>query len=179
METINSKFFEAIRDGDIEEIKLFLKKGVDIEIKNDNGCTPLIIACSEGRFDAVKFLVEVAAADIENVDKNGWTPLLYSCHHGKLEIVKYLVEMGADVDKSNGRGSVTPLISCFINNHTEIMKFLIEQGANVDKDNIYSDSLISMLGCDEGEEEYREIIDLIKDIQLRKAMVKPHRKRDS
>jgi len=77
----------------------------------DRGTTPLILACQQGEFDSVKYLVETWGVDVRapakyythpshrysNIEIEIATPLFVAASHGHDKIVRYLLEKGADV----------------------------------------------------------------------------------
>ena len=89
----------------LEEIKQLLKKGADLEAKDDEyGRTALMKAARSGQLDVVEYLVQ-SGADV-NV-KDGWhgrTALMWAANWGKLDVVKCLVEHGADLEAKDKDG---------------------------------------------------------------------------
>ena len=76
-------------------VKLLLDAGVDIDVRDGWGDTPLTIACEKGYTDAVKLLIEYGA-DVNYADKKGKKPLYYAINYSKKnEIIKLLVDEGA------------------------------------------------------------------------------------
>ena len=76
-------------------VKLLLDAGVDIDVRDGWGDTPLTKACKEGYTDAVKLLIEYGA-DVNYADKKGKKPLYYAINSSKKnEIIKLLVDEGA------------------------------------------------------------------------------------
>lgn len=80
-------------------IRLLLDAGVDIDIRNNFGDTPLIKTIKEEYIDAIKLLVEYGA-DVNYADKSGKKPLYYAINYlknysEKNKIIKLLVEEGA------------------------------------------------------------------------------------
>ena len=116
----------------IEIVKYLVEKGANVNAKNYNRSTPLIIACYENDIEIVKYLVE-KGADVNTKDINGVTPLLIACERNDINIVKHLVENGANVNEKN-RFEITPLITACQKNDIEIVKYLVEKGANVNEE---------------------------------------------
>jgi ankyrin repeat/SAM/basic leucine zipper domain-containing protein 1 len=87
-------------------VQLLLDFGADVNMKQRNGVTPLMIACKEGSEKIVEELIK-RNADINAQDFMGWTPLMWSVHHikhGKMETILLLLNAGADVTVRCGRG---------------------------------------------------------------------------
>ena len=64
---------------------------------DDQGCTPMILACQRGDLDMVRFLYRNGAkATIGTPDAHGKTPIQFACLMGHLHIVKWLKKKGAE-----------------------------------------------------------------------------------
>ncbi len=103
-----SDLHRACETGNIEEVRLLVDSGADIEVKNNDGWTPLYVVSRNGHIDIVKLLVDLGpscmaapavmpGADIEAKATIGWTPLLYASRYGCVDIVKLLINLGADI----------------------------------------------------------------------------------
>lgn len=76
-----------------------LKNGVDINIKNDLGKTPLHIAVKNGWYDCLCYLLD-KGADMNAIDLDGNTPLLLSVGKCRNELLR----RGADLNVVNKKG---------------------------------------------------------------------------
>lgn len=101
-----------------------------VEVYDEDGETPLHIACYTGNAEIVRFLIE-AAADTEKKDSYGRAPLNRACYDGFEDIAKVLLESGCDVDTA-GPGHRTALNVAARKGYVGIVKLLIERGANLD-----------------------------------------------
>ena len=90
---LNEQLLKECEKGELKIVKFLVENGANIEIKDNNGMTPLSNACRGGYLDVVKFLIE-NGANIETKDVNGMTPLLKAI---SLDVVKFLVEKGANI----------------------------------------------------------------------------------
>jgi ankyrin repeat protein len=127
--------FEAIKNGDLERVKTLILQGIDINVRDYNGFTPLMHACEYEKLDILKLLVE-KGADVNAKDNEGNTTLIFACDYESLEIVNFLIENGADVNAKDKDG-FTPLMSACETENLDILQFLIENGANVNTKNNY------------------------------------------
>ena len=68
---------ENSRQGNAEITEILIKAGANINARNAEGMTPLIIAAAEGNAEVAAKLIE-AGADLEAKDENGNTALMYA-----------------------------------------------------------------------------------------------------
>jgi ankyrin repeat protein len=81
--------------------KLLIENGADIEIKDQMGSTPLLLACSYRNMEMIEVLVD-SGADIHATDRNGDTCLHIS--HNK-KVIVYFLEKGLDPNIQNHDGN--------------------------------------------------------------------------
>lgn len=85
---------------------LFSDEETDIRLidwRNDDGVSPLCIACQKGHLSVVRTLVSLGASvDLE--DNAGDTPLHYAASYGHLTIVGTLLHLGASAFARNNLG---------------------------------------------------------------------------
>ncbi|KAF8474492.1 ankyrin repeat protein [Russula ochroleuca] len=94
----NSPLHPAAYHGDCEMVQILLNYGVDINVKNNDGTTPLVFAlesCFSGLDHTVVRLLLDHGADPNIPKKSGTTPLHLASQLGRIEIVRLLVERGA------------------------------------------------------------------------------------
>ena len=76
----------------------YMQAEADLEIRSDEGSTPLYVASSNGNFPAVTVLLK-AGADVEAVfHKSGTTPLMAAALSGSTTVVAALLAHGPDLD---------------------------------------------------------------------------------
>ena len=112
----------------MEVVRLFLDHDVDVEVRSNDGRTPLHLACLKGRTEVVQLLIgHGAACDI--VDNSSWSPLIDASNGGYLELVKILLNHQVRVNiQTNGRRE-TALHHAIYNAHQELASYLIEREA--------------------------------------------------
>ena len=90
--------FSAAMQGKLAEVERILSASrADLETKDTNGCTPLVVASLNGHLAVVEALVR-AGAEKEAKAVNGFTPLTAASGHGHLAVAEALVRAGADKD---------------------------------------------------------------------------------
>ena len=81
----------------IDFIKIFIKYGGDVNYKDENDSTVLMLLSYFGYEDCVNLLIENGAQiDIQNSGMQ--TPLLFAYENNHFNVVKLLIESGADVN---------------------------------------------------------------------------------
>ena len=71
--TVPQKFFNAIKEGDLNKLKESIYEGTDINIQDDFGWTAAHSVCAAGNLEAIKCLHKLGA-NIEAKDNQGNSP---------------------------------------------------------------------------------------------------------
>ena len=93
--------------GNIEAVKQAIADGADVNAKNNDGVTPLLLATTWDYKEIVELLIG-EGADVNEWDDIGSTPLLVAARKGHKEIAELLIDNGADVNAKDEIGE-TPL----------------------------------------------------------------------
>ena len=122
--------------GGFKVAKLLLDHGVDINVRDKEGRTPLHESLIDLRnnmvdyyIDAVRSLLE-HGADVNALDNNHLTPLHVVSQYGNIKATRVLLEHGADVGARDNKDS-TPLHLASQHGNPEIARILLEYGADV------------------------------------------------
>lgn len=100
---------------------------IDINAKNQDGDTALLLSASNGKHDCVNWLLQ-QGADTDIRGKNDNTALLLSAAKGHTSCVKYLLEQGADTNISRKDGK-SALILSSQNKYITCVELLLKHGA--------------------------------------------------
>ena len=110
-----------------------LKKGADVDARDNNDMTPLLSALEafDGNDAAVQLLL-VHGADVRVRNKEGRTPLHSASRHDHPNIVELLLKSGADVD-ARDNNDATPLLSALeaFGGNDAAVRLLLVHGADV------------------------------------------------
>jgi uncharacterized protein len=104
-----TKLLDAAFLADIGEVRELIKKGANVNARDDAGHTVLMQAAAclpIGRVfavDLVKLLLD-QGADIEAKDKRGQTALFKASNFGLFDVVTLLVQKGADTGAKDNEG---------------------------------------------------------------------------
>ncbi|EED13813.1 ankyrin, putative [Talaromyces stipitatus ATCC 10500] len=104
----------------------FVKEGVNPDVKDANGVTPLMLAADHGNVDVAKVLIE-AGASVSSVDNTGRSLLYKATELNEVAFVELLIKQkGIDVNITHPRQSdLTPLILAAMNGCAEIVQLLV------------------------------------------------------
>lgn len=83
--------------------KLLIKKGADIEARERNGATALMMAFKSAQPQTARMLME-QGANVNVKDKEGTTVLMTVCMRGYTGFVRKLLEKGVNVNAKNKDG---------------------------------------------------------------------------
>jgi ankyrin repeat protein len=127
---IVSYLIKAIEKNDIEAVKVFIKKGADVNSPSESGETPLHWAITTGRRDLIELLIE-KGANVNARNNRGSTPLHGAAFLNQQESLLLLIDNGADVNSIDDKKGVTALhIAAGVGN-LEIAELLIDHGADI------------------------------------------------
>jgi ankyrin repeat protein len=124
MEIINST-----KNRNLDELKLLIKNGINIDTQDNFGNTSLIYASENDDIEIVKFLVK-NNVDVNIQNKEGNNALLMASYYNNIDIVKYLLENGAVISIKNN-DNLDSLLIASKNNYFDLIKLLINYGANI------------------------------------------------
>jgi ankyrin repeat protein len=116
----------AIREPSPRVVQVLLASPqTNVELRNGNDESPLMLAAIKGQIDLVKQLI---ARDAD-INKPGWTALHYAASSGQVEIMKLLLEKYAFIDAQSPNGT-TPLMMAAMYGSPDSVKLLLDEGAD-------------------------------------------------
>jgi hypothetical protein len=121
---------QASIDGDVEQLKLHVARGANLNKLDDGGCTPLERTIESHRVEAAKFLIESGKVDLNIKDARGMTALIFAGVNAEPEVALMLIAKGADI-KSKDQNDTTALHAALRTNLMDVAAQLIEKGADV------------------------------------------------
>ncbi|XP_046340859.2 putative ankyrin repeat protein RF_0381 [Haliotis rufescens] len=123
----------SCKGGNLEIVKYVLKQDiVDIESRDNEGMTPVLLAAFWGERDAFDFLIG-RGADTSRVDDHGDNILHLSCRGGNVDIVKYVLRQKIVDINIEGRDGKTPVMLAATNEKQDVFNLLLSEGADVSK----------------------------------------------
>ena len=114
-------------------IQPLLGLGANINLGNNEGETPAMLASGLGNEDILALLLK-GGADLNLVDFGGGGCLHQASGSGHTSCMTFLLKNGVNVDLADNTGT-TPLMMASGGGHTSAVTMLLEAGASLDKQN--------------------------------------------
>ncbi|XP_046543258.1 ankyrin repeat domain-containing protein 50-like [Haliotis rubra] len=119
----------ACRGGDIELVKYILSLDMyNIETRNGDSYTPLLIAARWGNKEVVELLVQLGAS-LSKIAYSGDNILHMPCYRGHLDVMKYLLSLNVGGINKKGWYFRTPVMTAAARGHKEVVELLVKHGA--------------------------------------------------
>lgn len=122
---MNKDIFDGI---DIEEVARLLDDRSDVNAKDEDCDTTLMLAAVWGRADSARSLLD-HGAEVNTKNKGGYTALMLAALFGHTDVVQLLLERGAAVTARN-REENTALIYAAMAGHDDVVKLLLKYSAD-------------------------------------------------
>jgi len=143
-------------------VKIFVKHGVNVNVTDRLGRTPLIHAADGGYDKSVKLLLG-AGSNINAKDADGYTALIRAAKRGHVGAVRLLLAKKANVVAKKANVDIqekdgdTALIKAARFKYLEIVKLLLDNGASFSIKNREGDTALDLVPS-----KHQDIIDLLK-----------------
>ncbi|MBC8257839.1 MAG: ankyrin repeat domain-containing protein [SAR324 cluster bacterium] len=122
----NSSLMLEVKKQNLVKVQLLLDAGVDLELRDQNGYTPLMQAVKLQNKELVKLLV-VHGANVDIVDDVNESPLVWATSLEDVSIAKLLLSHGANPDK----GNFSPLMWAAFHGNYSMLTMLLKARANL------------------------------------------------
>ena len=118
----------ASRIGNIEVLQELIRLETDLNVRDEKGYTPLIIACYNNQYRAAKLLLD-SGADVNAQDYGGNTALMGVAFKGYKDIAEMLIAQGARLNLRHGNGG-TALMFAAMFGRNDVLQLLLHHGAD-------------------------------------------------
>jgi ankyrin repeat protein len=120
-----TRLMNAIRKNDLPTVRQLVQSGEDVNLLDEVGDAPLIIAAYEGFTEIVRLLLE-AGADVTVVDPGMQATALHAAAYaGRTEAARLLIEHGIDIDKQGPHNGYTALHDAIWQNNVETARVIL------------------------------------------------------
>lgn len=134
----------------------------NLEERDENGRTPLLLATCANDIEAARRLIE-AGADVNAKDNIHDTPFLYAGAEGRLEILRLTLAHGASLRDTNRYGG-TALIPACHHSHPETVRELLRTEIEIDHvNNLGWTALLETVILSDGGPTHQDILRQLLD----------------
>lgn len=161
---MDAQLIQSVKSGDVENVRHLLKEGANVNSRDEDGLTVLMLAAFAGNLDMVNALIE-AGANVNLCNEQGWTALSKSVYNADLkkgfaDVAQALVDAGANVESPISFG-VRPLMLAAGYGETAVAEVLLSAGADVLARNEGGMTALMMVK----QKHYVDVINLLHDAE--------------
>ncbi len=154
---MDNRLHDAARQDDVRTLHQLLAQGAQLESRDEQGRTALLVATHGNQVAAAKALIE-AGADVNAKDTIDDSPYLYAGARGLNDILRLTLSHGADLQSTNRYGG-TALIPAAERGHVETVQLLIDAGVDVNHLNrLHWTALLEAVILGDGGPRHVEIV---------------------
>ncbi|KDO27517.1 hypothetical protein SPRG_06784 [Saprolegnia parasitica CBS 223.65] len=112
--------------GQLQEIKYLVQEVyVDVNYRDETGCTALHMASAAGQLDVVKWLLSYQGIRPNLLDHNAQSAIHYAAFYGHLPVVQVLLDHCVPLHIKDKTGRL-PHVGAAINGHVDVVRFLLQ-----------------------------------------------------
>ncbi len=151
---------EAAANGDAAAVERSLAAGVKVDIRDEAGRTPLLLATHGNHVEAARLLI-ASGADVNARDDIQDSAYLYAGAHGRTEILTMTLAAGANLKSLNRYGGTALIPACHYG-HVEAVKILLATRIDIDHVNRLGwTALLEAVILGDGGPAHTEIVRLL------------------
>ena len=154
----------AARENNMDYVT-YINKKVNINVKDKDGWTALILVSYDGNATTARDLLEKDAdPNVSNVE--GMTPLMWAAYQGHYDVVKILLEHGANGNLKDKNG-YTALMWAEQQLHPEIVKALLEKDLDIDAKNKDGETVLIIAVRNNHIGDVQMLLEINADVNIR------------
>jgi ankyrin repeat protein len=155
----NTALHNACKKNYTSIVRLLLTNNdtINVNIPNQNGNTPLMLAVYENNIEIIHELLKCKDINVNSLNVQLETPLIAACRMNNYKIAKILVENEAIINKRYDLNGETAIFHAIRNNNRKLTSLLLEHEASIAFKNKNGKSPLSIAK----EYKYKSIITLL------------------
>lgn len=122
-------FFRAVQTDRVQEVKTFLVRGVDPNLRDAQGQSALIVALREKALKVADLLISDSRTQVDFVNAKGESALMIAALKGELAQAQTLIEQR---DAAVNKPGWTPLHYAASQDNTALIRLMLDQYAFID-----------------------------------------------
>lgn len=126
--------FLNIKFGNLAKVQALLEQGLNVNLQDDYGWTPLHLAAREGKTEIAKLLLEHGAW-LDAMDYDFVTPLYRAASAGYASLVELFIDRGARIENKRKGYEATPLHVAAWRGNIDTIKILLRHEADAQATN--------------------------------------------
>ncbi len=134
-----AKFMEDALEGRTEAVEQAIDAGVDVNARDEERRTALMLAGFNGHTETVKTLLK-HGAKIDERDSMGRTPLMFAATGDNAAACEALLDAGSDVNATDTGEGFTPLMHAAAEGQLAVVKLLLQHHADRNRRDIDGDT---------------------------------------
>lgn len=121
-------------DTSVGSIKRVLRLGAQLDVVDNTGWSPLMIAAEANNWDVFDYLMtlEIVRSKLE-IRSDAGTAMQVVCNNGNVKAVKTLLANGADINSPGEAHVGTPIMEAIVSGKDDLIQLLLENGAQLDR----------------------------------------------
>ncbi|HLF35701.1 MAG TPA: ankyrin repeat domain-containing protein, partial [Cyclobacteriaceae bacterium] len=128
---INALMYASYR-GNCDIINIFIKAGIDINVREESGKNALYYAIEGNSAEAVKYLVKAGADRLVDINEQQTALMQAVKSPDRIDMIPMLIDLGENINERNKSGSALIAAACQPDN-LDMVKWLLEHGAFVNE----------------------------------------------
>ncbi len=121
-------FVKALESDDCSLCQFYINAGFDVNLRDANDWTPLMIAAFNGS-EKVAILLVNHRADINATDRYGYAPIHWAAYNGYQNVISLLLRKGVNANVASDAG-LSPLLQASARGHVEAVAVLLKNGGD-------------------------------------------------
>ena len=161
-----SPLIEAVKRGDLAQVRALVERGADVDAPEIDGTTALHWAVHRDDGDVAALLIG-AGADVTAANRYGVAPIALASLNGSASMLTKLLAAGADANRAQPEGE-TALMTAARTGRVEAVRILLDHGADVNAAEQWRGQTALMWAAAEGHAAaVRELIARGADVRAR------------